>query len=278
MPERAEGLTRAPLKWYLICASYKLGNENIIPFIFSIGILALTYQLGYMMSGKQNVGIIALLVVLASTSFTKWDTSATYDQTWSFFLLLACCLVYVKPRLAIISYVISILSKTLGLMYLPMFLYHIWQQHKKPEYIMLYVTVITVLLVLTVFLLPVKQVMGGSFVFSIDRLYEGSWKWIFYFADDLHIMIGTPVMLSMLFIMRSKIKNASIIFVWCVGIILSVPVIMGFTDQIVHPYRFVPYTVFFGIGVGMIVNHLAQKITSKILVSKHGLRTVKNNP
>lgn len=267
---------RAPLKWYSICASYKIfGNENIIPFLFSLVILPLTYRLGWLLTNKHLVGLIALVIVVTSISFTRWDTSATYDQSWAFFLILALNMTHTKY--APLSYIASIASKTLAFAYLPMYLYQISRQK---EQLTLYNLTAILVPLFIVFLLfyNVEQTLGTDISFDINRLYEGSWKWLFYFADDLHIMIGTPVMLAMLYIMKSKIRGADVVFWWCTGIILTVPLIMGFTTQLVHPYRFVPFTIFFGIGVGMVVNHFAQKLSSKLLVSRHGLRTSQNNP
>ena len=268
IPERGSELLRAPLKWYSICASYKLGNENIIPFIFSILTLPLTYRLGYVMSGKHLVGIIAMLFVLSSVTFTRWDTSATYDQSWSLFLVTALNLLYVKPSLAPVSYLASIAGKTLAFVYMPMYLYHVVRQNGLHGIMFNLTIILTPLILITLLVINIETLLGTSLIFDYNKMFEGSWKWIFYFAEDLHIMIGTPIMLAMLWIMHKKIRNADVVFWWCVGIILTVPLIMGFTTQLIHPYRFVPFVIFYSIGMAMIINHWAQKIISKKLVNK----------
>ncbi len=267
LPERPNekgdpSLTRSPLKWYSICASYQIfNNENVIPFLFSIGLLPLVFHLGYRVSGNSSiVGMIALLIVVSSSTFYKWDTSATYDQSWAFFLFLALNMLYWKPRLMPVAFFASVVSKGLTLAYLPMLLYHMWvewQQYKNPMWVLassLFIIIPIAVVVAVLYSTNQFGIIGASLSFNLAELIEGFWIWIFYFGD-IHVQYGIPLVIVILVILRNKIHNADVIGFWMVGILATVPLILGFTDQLIHPYRFVPLLAFFGIGLGMITKH-----------------------
>jgi len=260
--ENDMGHTRSPLKWHSICLSDKaFGNENVIPFLFSIGCLGLTYYLGYKIGGHEMVGSVAMLVMMFTNAFTRWDTSATYDQSWSFFLLCSVSLLYVKPKWSWVSYICSVLSKALSILYIPMYLYHAKQVGQLKWALVSVVVIICIAVILISTLGFMKGLAGGDIELNLDDFITGLWVWIPLFADDPIIMF-VPVVLAWLAIQR--IRNWSIPFVWVVGIILSVPIILGFTDQLVHPYRFVPMVSFVGIAVGMMVYYYYPKVKSLI--------------
>ena len=247
LPTRGGDITRSPIKWYSICASFQIfGNENVIPAMFSLMVIPLTFQLGAQLSSSKLVGLIAAMLLVASPMFHRWDTTATYDQSWTFFLLLSMVLLTrTKPVQSSIFYLASILSKGLSLLYAPMMLYH---QYKTDKSRMIPICVIlgisTAAIMLTGF--------GGDIEFDHEEFVKGLWIWYFYFADPL-IMIF-PVVLLLLFTLRKKIPNSDVMIVWIVGIILTTPLILGLTNQLVHPYRFVPFMALYSICIGMIVD------------------------
>ena len=53
---------------------------------------------------------------------------------------------------------------------------------------------------------------------------------------------------------RKGIFQADSILVLIAGMLLSAPLLTGFTDQTNQPYRFVPLVVFFAMGVGTILS------------------------
>lgn len=261
--------TRSPLKWYSICASYHIfENENVIPFMFSIGSLGLTFVLAKGLTGRNFVGLIAMGVLLSTVSFTRWDTSATYDQSWTFFLMVSLTSLYYFPRMTGVPYLLSVLSKGLTLMYLPMFLYTMWVEKDTKGYwshfiwiaISSAIVIVPIsIAVLFMFADNPNGIVGAPLSFSMEDLVEGLWIWLFYFSDDQHIMLSIIPLMIYLLSQRNKVPGADVVVVWLGGIIITVPVILGFSDQLVHPYRFVPFTIFYSIGIGIVVKQFIEK-------------------
>src|SRR5205807_10536076 len=106
---------RNPVKWYVDRIGYKLfnGYDNVLPFLFSLGIIGMTYLVAYSISQKRIVGILSSIFVCINPLFYNWASSVTYDQVWVFFLLSSIWLVYRKPILSIPFYLASITTKIL---------------------------------------------------------------------------------------------------------------------------------------------------------------------
>lgn len=255
---------RSPMKWWLVCVSHKtFGNENMIPFLASVGILFLTYQIAFDFTKKPLPGLVAMAMLVTSNTFTRWDTSATYDQFWVLFLLASIVSIKRIPLASPILFSLSIVSKGIGLLYAPSMILTILKQHDefRGPLILIFSAVLGIL-----GLIVSAIGFGGSFEFSPADFLHGIMIWPNYFFYDYPVMF-LPAVIVLLFNFRHKIENAGLVAWWQINIILGVPIILGFTDQLVHPYRFVPLIVFFGIGVGMIIQYYITKIQQKRLVT-----------
>ena len=70
-----------------------------------------------------------------------------------------------------------------------------------------------------------------------------------------------PLVMWRLFAMRKKYRQAKPIIIAILVIIISVPLIDGFTNQLNHAYRFVPMIVFAGTGIAMIITNFVSPRT-----------------
>ncbi len=66
------------------------------------------------------------------------------------------------------------------------------------------------------------------------------------------ILFILPLIVGLFVASRNGIKIADSIMVLIGGILLTAPLLTGFTEQTNQPYRFVPLVVFFAIGVGVL--------------------------
>src|SRR5437867_6060425 len=116
---------RNPLNWYLDCIGHKLfnGYNNVLPFLFSVSIIPVTYLLTYSITHKRIAGLVAGGMITLNPLFYDWSSSVTYDQGWALFLLLSIWLVYRAPLLSLPAYLGSILAKGLAIADLPVYLY-----------------------------------------------------------------------------------------------------------------------------------------------------------
>jgi len=252
IPSRNGETTRSPIKWYMVCLSYHVfGNENVIPALFSILLIPATFQLGSQLGSSRITGLVSAMVLVSSPMFNRWDTSATYDQIWTFFLVLSMILI-THPKVSPAVYVLSVLAKGLSLLYAPMIFYQYVKNVKDKRL----VSILLAMFIISGIIISVTG-FGGSIEFDGEEFVKGFYIWYFYFGDPL--VMGFPVVVLLLISLRKNIKNYDVVVFWIIGIILTTPLILGFTNQLIHPYRFVPFTIFYGIGIGMIIKFYLEK-------------------
>ena len=105
--------TRGVFKWLEICASYHwLGNERILPFVFSIVLLPITFLFAKTLTKKNSAGLIAVAILVSSNTFLLFDTTSTYEQSWVVFLLVSFILAWRGfVILPILVFILAILAK-----------------------------------------------------------------------------------------------------------------------------------------------------------------------
>ena len=64
-------------------------NIKILPFVASILVILFTYLLTVQITEKRFAGIIAILVLIQSHTFLRFDTVAVYENFWVLFYLLS---------------------------------------------------------------------------------------------------------------------------------------------------------------------------------------------
>jgi len=127
-PEQITTKFEPHVKYFLLWSSFVLfGNYTIIPFIASISLLLLTYFFTVKISKKRFAGIIAFLILIQSNIFLTYDSTVSYTNFWILFYLLSLYLVYKIWPLSPVSYLLSIPSKTLTVLFLPMSLFFIYR-------------------------------------------------------------------------------------------------------------------------------------------------------
>ena len=72
--------------------------------------------------------------------------------------------------------------------------------------------------------------------------------------DGLVVLFTIPLMVGLFLVAKSGVKHAESLMVLISGILLVTPFLTGFTNQTNQPYRFVPFVVFFAIGVGVLLS------------------------
>jgi len=70
----------------------------------------------------------------------------------------------------------------------------------------------------------------------------------------LVVVFLLPLIVGLFIASQNGFKQAESIMVLIGGILLTAPILTGFTDQTNQPYRFVPLAVFFAIGVGVLLS------------------------
>ena len=238
-------------------------NIKIIPFLGSISLLLLTYFFTVAITKKRFAGIVAMLILVQSYTFLRFDTVATYSNFWTLFYLLSLFLILNRWYLSPISYFASIFSKPLTAAYLPLTLFFIYRSDisKKKK-----IRVAIPYLIIFAMILGIIFVGGPQLVelqdFNFNDFWNGFTTWSFQLRyDTIFLLFILPVTVGLYLTSKKGVQYADAILLLIIGVIFAMPLMAGTTTYNLHPYRYVPLIVFFAIGVGML---FSKKITPQV--------------
>ncbi len=244
------------LRYFFLHASFLIfDNIRILPFIASISLLILTYFITVKITEKRFAGIIAMIVLLQSNLFLLFDTTATYENFWILFYLFSLYLIYKMPSLSPLSFIFSIFSKHLVIGYLPMTFFFIYRSiiSKRKKILAALIYGIILSFVLIAFITGIITHVPTDIVLDSKKFLLGFTALANNLRFDGVVLIGLlPVMVGLFIKSRNGLHQADSILVLIAGVLLSAPLLAGFTDITNQPYRFVPLIVFFAIAVGVL--------------------------
>nr|ABZ10067.1 hypothetical protein ALOHA_HF4000APKG10F15ctg5g5 [uncultured marine crenarchaeote HF4000_APKG10F15] len=246
-------------------------NIKLLPFIASILVVVFTYLVTVQFCQKRFAGIIAVIVLLQSYTFLKFDTVAVYENFWVLFFLISLYVIEKKWFLSPVFYILAFYTKAYVAPFFLMTLFTTYRsqisRRTKVAILISYVVMVSAAIAL-VFL--------GDTIYPdiIDVNYS---KFILGFQviiaqlrfDLFFIMLLLPVTVGLMFLSKNKLKHADSILILIFGTIITSPILVAFTYHYeILPYRFIPLLVFFSIGVGMF---FSKKISSSLLKMSNGM-------
>ena len=86
-------------------------NIKLLPFIASILVVVFTYLITVQFCQKRFAGMIAVIVLLQSYTFLKFDTVAVYENFWVLFFLISLYVIEKKWFLSPVFYILAIYTK-----------------------------------------------------------------------------------------------------------------------------------------------------------------------
>jgi len=105
-----------------------LQNIKILPFVASILTVVFTALIAIQISKKRLAGIIAMIVLLQSTTFTDFDTIAVYENFWVLFYLISIYSINKKWwHTSSITFLLSIFTKAFTATYFWMNVFFIYR-------------------------------------------------------------------------------------------------------------------------------------------------------
>jgi hypothetical protein len=239
------------------------GNYTTIPFIASISLLILTYLVTVEISKKRFAGIVAMVIVLQSQIFLIYDTTITYANFWVVFYLFSIYMIYKKWPLSSFSYLLSIISKTFTATFLPMTLFFIFRSNiPRQKKIRLLITYGIIAVVGIAAFVIIGVGFQAAPEFSYHKFLAGFTAFSSQFRfDGLIIMLLLPLTVGLFIVSRNGVKDADSILFMFLGMFLIAVLLPSITHFTNNPYRWVPFVVFFGIGVGTL---LSKRVTKSI--------------
>ena len=229
-------------------------NIKLLPFIASISVVVFTYLITVQFCQKRFAGIIAIIVLLQSYTFLKFDTIAVYENFWVLFFLISLYVIQKKWFLSPVAYILAFFTKAYVAPFFLMTLFTTYRsqipRRTKIAILISYIIIVSV---------AIAIVFLGDTVYP-DVININYSKFILGFQtisaqlrlDLFFIMTLLPVTVGLMFLSKNKLKHADSILILIFGTIIAGPILVMFTSSYeILSYRFIPLLVFFSIGVGM---------------------------
>lgn len=250
---------RAVLKFYQFCLSdYLFDNPKVIPFLESIGILIVSFLLANKILHSNYAGLFAASLIITSNIFLKNTTTYGYSTEWAFFFILAVYLIYKRPEIVGVVYIMSVFAKGLTLLYIPVIFYLIYKsdisaRNKKISYLSL--------VAVMVFTVAYTCLVGNNMVqsnvpitFDLEEIHGLVYSPIYNFTEEEHdqliLNLFLPLVLLGLYRARSWVVFVIIIYMFSMQIWLPL-----FSDYNMGSYRMVPMVLFLGVGFAISLYH-----------------------
>ena len=244
------------VRMLLLDASQKIfQNIKILPFVASILVILFTYFLTVQITEKRFAGIIAILVLIQSHTFLRFDTVAVYENFWVLFYLLSIYVIKKQWILSPIFYILSFFTKAFVAPYFVMTLFFAGRTSistKKKVFLLIsYVAIIGI---------------SAIVIFSGDTIYPNviqidASKFFIGMAtfgpllryDFLLLLTILPVVVGLTFFTKSHVKEVDSILFLILGTFIAGPILIIFTNFYeILPYRYIPFIIFYAIGVGIL--------------------------
>ena len=247
------------LRMFLLNQSMTLfGSYKIIPLLFSMALLAMTYLFTTSLTKNRFAGLVSMGLVLQSYIFLNYDTSSTYTSFWVLFYLLSLYSVvkfwFANP----IFYVASIFSKLLVALFSPMLIFFILNSDISKKHKIIITGILSIMLIAGGSMLSISSEANEEFTWH--EFWVGFTSFAFQMRFDVITLVFLVPLTYGLFIVSKNNRYANSISVLIIGILLAAPILTGLTDKTNQPYRLLPLVVFFAVGVGLLFSKTTTKV------------------
>ena len=232
-------------------------NIKILPFTASILTVVFTALIAIQISKKRLAGIIAMIVLLQSVTFTDYDTIAVYENFWVLFYLISIYLInkrwwHTSP----IAFLLSIFTKAFTATYFWMNLFFIYRSEipKKSKLILFGSYAVAVSIMYLIFDNGRSIIYDDIIRYDFNAFLDGFTGWGNSMQlDPLIVLCILPLTVGLFIKSLKGLKQADSILLILAGSILAGPLISLITDfYFILPYRFIPFVIFTAIGIGII--------------------------
>ena len=234
-------------------------NIKFLPFIASILVVIFTALVTIQISKKRFSGIISMIILLQSITFTDFDTIAVYENFWVLFFLISLYTIqkkswYTSP----ISFILSIFTKAFVITYFWINIFFIYRAEisKKTKYFLL--TSYAIIISITYFIFQNQSDIIYDQIIKIDfnSFLNGFTGWGNSMQlDPFVILCIVPLTIGLFFKSLKGIKQSDSILIMIMATILAGPLIALVTDfYFILPYRFIPFIVAVAIGIGVFLS------------------------
>lgn len=229
-------------------------NIKILPFVASILVLLVTYLLTVQITNKRFAGIIAVLVLIHSNTFLKFDTIAVYENFWVLFYLLSLYILSKRWILSPIFYLLSFFTKAfVGPFFIMTLFFALRGSYSTKTKLGISISyVITVGLCIFIIFLG-NTIYSDVIQIEPSKFFIGLATFAPLLRYDFFLLLTIlPVVIGLTILSKNSSRNTESILFLILGTLLAGPILTVFTNFYeILPYRFIPLIVFFAIGVGL---------------------------
>ena len=248
----AEQLDRHVRMALLVASEEVFHNIKVIPYLASIFLLITTYFLTVKLSDRNFTGLVAVILILQSSTFYIYDTIAVYENFWVLFYVFSIYLIFKKPKFSSIFFILSIFSKAIFVLWLPIsILVTLLSDIPKNKKIFVITTHVVVIIISLIIFQYSDAVYGNVIDIEVSEFWIGFTTLASNLRFDIVLLLLLlPVSAGLFLKARNGSKNSISLIVLISGTILVTPILEMITDYyFVYPYRYVPLVVFFAIGL-----------------------------
>ena len=234
-------------------------NIKLLPFIASISVVILTALVTIQISKKRFAGIISMIVLLQSITFTDFDTIAVYENFWVLFFLLSIYSIQKKWSYASPTfYILSIFTKAYVVTYFWINIFFIYRADIPRKSKLYILASYGIVLSITYVIFETGRGIIYDEIVRIDfnSFLVGFTGWGNSMQlDPLIVLCIIPLTVGLFKKSLNGVKQADSILILILGTILAGPLISLVTDfYFILPYRFIPFVIAIAIGIGVFLS------------------------
>ena len=234
-------------------------NIKLLPFIASILVVVFTALITIQISKKRFAGIVSMLILLQSITFTDFDTIAVYENFWVLFYLISIYSIQKKWwHASPFLFILAVFSKAFIVTYFWMNIFYIYRSDipNKTKYMLFASYGVIIGIIYWIFESGKSIIYDDVVRFDFNAFLDGFTGWGNNMQlDPLAILCIVPLVIGLFVKSLKGIKQADSILILILGTILAGPLISYVTDfYFILPYRFIPFTVAMAIGVGIFLS------------------------
>ncbi len=234
-----------------------LDNIKILPFFASTLTVIFTALITIQLTKKYFAGIISMIVLLQSRTFTDFDTIAVYENFWVLFYLISIYSINKKWNLASpISFITAIFTKAFIATYFWANLFFIYRSEQSSRSKIFLFVSYGIIIGITYWIFD----SGRSIIYddiirlNFNAFLEGFTGWSHSMqVEPFLVLLTLPLLIGLFVKSLNGIKQSDSILILLAATLLAGPLISYMTDfYYILPYRFIPFVVFMAIGIGII--------------------------
>ncbi|AJA93167.1 membrane protein, putative [Candidatus Nitrosopelagicus brevis] len=236
-----------------------LQNIKLLPFVGSILVVVFTALITTQIAKKRFAGLVSMIILLQSITFTDFDTIAVYENFWVLFYLIS--LYSIQKRwwsASPVSFVLAIFTKAFIITYFWMNIFFIYRAEipRKTKYFLFLTYGAVIGIVYWIFESGKSIIYDDIVKLDVNAFYDGFTGWGNNMQlDPLAILCVVPLTVGLFIKSLKGVKQADSVLILIMGTILAAPLISFVTDfYFILPYRYIPFIVAMAIGIGVFLS------------------------